>query len=463
MKKLIVSSPYDNKHLATLEFLTELEVNEAIDRAYTYFTDYDGWLKKYEIVAILEKTMALMSEQIEELTLIAVNEGGKPYVDSKVEVYRAIDGIKVAIEQISTMVGKEIAMGHTQSSANRQAYTFCEPRGVVAAISAFNHPLNLAIHQIVPALAVGAPVLIKPASSTPMSSLHFVDILYEAGLPKALCQVLVCENDVAEVLVTSPKIAFMTFIGSAKVGWYLNAKVADGTRVALEHGGVAPVIVEKSASLDTLIPAITKGGFYHAGQVCVSVQKVYVDEGLMVEVTKQLKVSAQKLNVGDPSLETTEVGPLISHKELKRIDTWVQDAITEGATLICGGKAISESLYEPTILLNPSQSSLVSTKEVFGPVICLYSFTDIEKAYDEANALEVAFQAAVFTNDIDVSLRASRRLKATTVMVNDHTAFRVDWMPFSGAKSSGLGIGGIPSAMHEMSLEKLVVTKSDVL
>jgi len=169
------------------------------------------------------------------------------------------------------------------------------------------------------------------------------------------------------------------------------------------------------------------------------------------------------LNVGDPTLETTEVGPLISHKELKRIDTWVQDAIAEGATLVCGGKAISESLYEPTILLNPLQSSTVSKEEVFGPVICLYNYTDIEKAYDQANALDMAFQAAVFTNDIDTALRATRRLKATTVMVNEHTAFRVDWMPFSGAKSSGLGIGGIPSAMHEMSLEKLVVTKSSVL
>ena len=462
MKTLKVYSPYDNRELSTVKLSSEKQVDEAIDLAYKYFNNDDGWLKKHEIVAIFEKTIAIMQEQVEALTLIAVDEGGKPYTDSKVEVYRAIDGIKVAIDEIRTMAGKEIPMGHTQSSAHTTAHTFFEPRGVVAAISAFNHPLNLAIHQIIPAIAVGAPVLIKPASSTPMSALHFVDILYEAGLPKALCQVLVCENEVAETLIKSPKIAFMTFIGSSRVGWYLNRNVADGTRVALEHGGVAPVIVEKSATLSTLIPAITKGGFYHAGQVCVSVQKVFVDEEIMVEVTEQLKASVMKLNVGDPRLPQTEVGPLISTKELKRIDTWVQDAIAEGATLVCGGKAISESLYEPTILLNPSQSSAVSKQEVFGPVICLYSYTDIEKAYDEANALDVAFQAAVFTNDINVSLRATRRLKATTVMVNEHTAFRVDWMPFSGAKHSGLGIGGIPSAMHEMSLEKLVVTKSAV-
>ena len=463
MKTLKVYSPYDNKELITVNLSSQKQVDEAIELAFEYFNDYDGWLKKHEIVAIFEKTISMMQDQVEELTLIAVNEGGKPYTDSKVEVYRAIDGIKVAIEQIRTMAGKEIPMGHTPSSVQTTAHTFFEPRGVVAAISAFNHPLNLAIHQIIPAIAVGAPVLMKPATSTPMSALHFVDILYEAGLPKALCQVLVCENDVAESLIKSPKIAFMTFIGSARVGWYLNRNVADGTRVALEHGGVAPVIVEKSATLATLILAIIKGGFYHAGQVCVSVQKVFVDEEIIVEVTEQLKASAEKLNVGDPRLETTEVGPLISHKELKRIDTWVQDAIAEGATLVCGGKAISESLYEPTILLNPSQSSAVSTQEVFGPVICLYGYTDIEKAYDEANSLDVAFQAAVFTNDINTSLRVTRRLKATTVMVNEHTAFRVDWMPFSGAKSSGLGIGGIPAAMHEMSLEKLVVTKSNVL
>ena len=180
-------------------------------------------------------------------------------------------------------------------------------------------------------------------------------------------------------------------------------------------------------------------------------------------MTQALKNSVKELKVGDPLNPQTEVGPLISAKELKRVDRWVQEALNDGATLVCGGKSLSDSLYEPSILLNPPQSSIISQKEIFGPVICLYGYDDIEKAYDEANALEVAFQAAIFSNDINTTLRASRRLKATTVMVNDHTAFRVDWMPFSGAKTSGLGIGGIPSAMHEMSLEKLVVIKSSVL
>ncbi len=463
MKILDVHSPYDNKKITSVKLATQNEVEEAIDLAYDYFNSYDTWLKKYEIVAIFEKAIKLMNEQIEELTLIAVKEGGKPYMDSKVEVYRAIDGLKVAIEQLSTMAGKEIPMGHTQSSVNRTASTFFEPRGVVVAVSAFNHPLNLAVHQIIPAIAVGAPVIMKPASATPMSALNFVDILYQAGLPKALCQVVVCDKEVAETLVKSSKIAFLTFIGSASVGWHLNKSVANGTRVALEHGGVAPVIVEKSASLETVIPALVKGGFYHAGQVCVSVQKVFIDNAIIKEVTQALKNSVKELKVGNPLNPETEVGPLISAKELQRVDKWVQEALNDGATLVCGGKALSSSLYEPTILLNPPQSSTISQKEIFGPVISLYGYDDIEKAYDEANALEVAFQSAIFTNDINTTLRATRRLKATTVMVNDHTAFRVDWMPFSGAKTSGLGIGGIPSAMHEMSLEKLVVTKSSVL
>jgi len=463
MRKLEVYSPYDHKLLATLPLADERVLHDVIDSAYDYYIKQDKWLKKYEIIAILEKTMRLMKERVEELVSIALKEGGKPYTDTKVEVYRAIDGIKVAIEQIATMAGKEIPMGHTQSSANRTAHTFFEPRGVVVAISAFNHPLNLAIHQIIPAITVGAPVIMKPASATPMSALNFVDILYEAGLPKALCQVVICDKDVAEILIKSPKIAFMTFIGSSHVGWHLNRMVADGTRVALEHGGVAPVIVEKSASLEILIPAIVKGGFYHAGQVCVSVQKVFIDESIIEEVSQQLIKCVKSLRVGDPACEEIEVGPIISSKELMRVDTWVQDAIAEGAILLCGGKAISESLYAPTILLIPSQESTISTDKIFGPVICLYGYTDIEKAYDAANALDVAFQAAIFTEDIDTSLYASRRLKATTVMLNDHTAFRVDWMPFAGAKSSGLGIGGIPSSMHEMSLEKLVVSKSRIL
>lgn len=463
MDKIVVKSPFDGRILDEITVATKADVDVALDLARSVYEDQKQWLAKHERVAILEKTVEIMSSRIEELTQIAVNEGGKPYMDSKVEVERAINGVKLAIEHMGVFEGKEIAMGHTASSANRMAYTMKEPIGVVAAISAFNHPLNLAVHQTVPAIAVGSPVIIKPSETTPMSAMNFVEILYEAGLPKAWCQVMVCHREEAEYLATSSKIDYLTFIGSGAVGWYLNSQVSAGTRVGLEHGGVAPVIVEPDADMVELIPALAKGGFYHAGQVCVSVQRIYVHESICDEVGAKLTEAAKKLIIGDPTDPKTEVGPLITHAEVDRVESWVNEAIEGGAKLLCGGKRVSDSCFEATILLNPPTDAKVSTEEVFGPVVCIYSYNDIEKAFDAANALEVSFQAAVFTKNIDMALHAVKRLNGTAVMVNDHTAFRVDWMPFGGAKASGLGLGGISYSMEEMSKEKLMVIKSKVL
>jgi acyl-CoA reductase-like NAD-dependent aldehyde dehydrogenase len=463
MSQIIVTSPYDGKTLATLDVMNVEEVDKVLNRAKEAYDDQKNWLPMYKRIEILEKTIQLMNERIEELTLIAASEGGKPYSDSKAEVLRAINGIRVAIEHMGNFTGTQIPMGHTQSSQNRIAYTMKEPIGVVLAISAFNHPLNLAIHQIIPAIAVGSPVIIRPSASTPMSALNLVDILHEAGLPKAWCQAVVCSRETAEHIVKSPKIDFFAFIGSAAVGWHLNSIVAPGTRVALEHGGVAPVIVEADADIEELIPALAKGGFYHAGQVCVSVQRIYVHESIVGEVSTKLTDAANNMKVGDPLKAETEVGPLISNKEITRVSSWVKEAVNSGATLLCGGKLVGETCYAPTILLNPSKETTISKNEVFGPVVCIYTYSDIEDAFSDANSLDVSFQAAVFTKNLDTALLAVQRLSATAVMVNDHTAFRVDWMPFGGAKSSGLGMGGILHAMEEMSKEKMMVIKSSVL
>jgi acyl-CoA reductase-like NAD-dependent aldehyde dehydrogenase len=463
MQHIEVTSPFDGSVVGSVPLQTTQEVQAAIDLAHATFLDHKNHLPKHQRVAILEKVVALMSAQVEALTKLCASEGGKPWMDSQVEVHRAIGGVKLAIEALGAQEGKEIAMGHTASSANRLAFTFQEPIGVVAAISAFNHPLNLAVHQVIPAIATGCSVIIKPATQTPMSALRLIEMLEEAGLPKGWAQAVVCGREGAELLATSPKINFLTFIGSGAVGWYLNSKVAPGTRVALEHGGVAPVIVEPDANVDELIPSIGKGGFYHAGQVCVSVQRVYVHASICDEVATKLAAYASKLVVGNQLDPKTEVGPLINPKEVDRVEEWVNEAVVQGGKILTGGKRISDTCYAPTVILNPSDKALVSTKEVFAPVVCVYAYADMEEAIDRANALEVSFQAAVFTKNIDKALRAVKRLNATAVMVNDHTAFRVDWMPFGGAKASGLGIGGISHSMKDMTNEKLVVIKSNVL
>ena len=433
------------------------DIDTALNKARQLADDRSQWLPAWTRREILQRLALLMESQDDALAQQASLEGGKPLMDSKIEVLRAIEGVKLAAEAINAAETSSVPMQLNPASARKIAHTRREPIGVVVAISAFNHPLNLIVHQAATAIAAGCPVIVKPASTTPLSCLQFQELIVEAGLPAAWCQVVLCTDANAEALATDSRIDFLTFIGSAKVGWILRSKLAPGTRCALEHGGIAPAIIEADADLDKVIPAISKGGFYHAGQVCVSVQRVYIHAGIIDEVASRLSTEAEKLKVGDPTHADTQVGPLITPKERERVDQWVQEAISEGATLLTGGKALNDTCYAPTILLNPSESSKVSTSEIFGPVICLYSYDSLDEAIEKANALPFAFQAAIFTQNIDTAMRASEAINASAVMINEHTAFRVDWMPFAGQQHAGLGTGGIAQSIHDMSKEKMVV------
>ena len=460
---LKITSPYDLSLIKEIPLVGKEKVEKALSTAYALFENQSNWIAPHERIAILGRAVTIMQSRIEELTKTAAQEGGKPLVDSKVEVLRAINGVQMAAEHVGQLKGEQIPMGLTKASENRLAFTTREPIGVVSSISAFNHPLNLIVHQVITAVAAGCPVIVKPALTTPLSCLLLVDILKEAGLPEGWCQAIVCENEAAELLVTDSRINYFSFIGSSKVGWYLKSKLAPGTRCALEHGGSAPVIVEPDADINELLPSLLKGGFYHAGQVCVSVQRVFVHESICDEVANQLAQMASKLVVGNQMDEKTEVGPLISPREVDRVEEWVNEAVGKGAVLLTGGKRISDTGYEPTVLLNPPKDAKVSTLEIFGPVVCIYSYNNRDEAINIANSLDVHFQAAVFTKNLDVALECVKKLNATAVMVNDHTAFRVDWMPFGGRDASGIGMGGIQYSMHEMTREKLMVIKSTIL
>lgn len=460
---LEIKSPYDLSLIKKIPFVGKKEVENALATAYALFQDQSKWIAAHERIAILKRAAVIMKSRVDALTKTAAQEGGKPLVDSKIEVLRAINGVEIASEHIGQLKGEQIPMGLTKASENRLGFTTREPIGVVSSVSAFNHPLNLIVHQVVTAIAAGCPVIVKPALTTPLSCLALVDILKEAGLPDGWCQAIICENEVAEVLVTDKRINYFSFIGSSKVGWYLRSKLSPGTRCALEHGGAAPVIVEKDADFNEMLPSLLKGGFYHAGQVCVSVQRVFVHESICNEVANQLANKASKLVVGNQMDEKTEVGPLILPREVNRVEEWVNEAIAGGAKVLTGGKRISDTCFEPTVLLNPPMDAKVSTSEIFGPVVCVYSYSDREKAIEIANSLDVHFQASVFTKNLDVALDTVKKLNATAVMVNDHTAFRVDWMPFGGRDASGIGMGGIQYSMHEMTREKLMVIKSSVL
>ena len=457
---LTVVQAFDRTPIAEIGVDDAAALERKLQAAERVFRNRDGWLKPHQRVAILRRLAALMEGRRDHLALQIAREGGKPLADAIVETTRAIDGVHNAADELRTFAGREIPMGLSAAAENRWAFTTKEPIGIVAAISAFNHPLNLIVHQVAPAIAVGCPVIVKPAGTTPLSCLEFVAMVHEAGLPEPWCRSFVPEgNELAEQLATDRRVAFLSFIGSARVGWSLHAKLAHGARSALEHGGAAPAIVDRSADLDRIIEPIVKGGYYHAGQVCVSTQRIYVHRDIADDFSQRLIERVERLRTGDPTREDTEVGPLILPREADRVAEWIQDAVDGGATLATGGTRLSETTLQPTVLLDPAADARVSRLEVFGPVVAVYRYADLDNAIARANALPTAFQASIFAQDIDIAMRAANRLDASAVMINDPTAFRTDWMPFAGRRESGYGTGGIPYTMRDMTQEKMILMR----
>lgn len=431
-----------------------------LQAAEKVFRDRDAWLKPHERMAILRKLAGLLDGKREHFARQIAREGGKPLTDAIIETTRAIDGVHNAADELRNFAGREIPMGLSPAAAGRWAFTTKEPLGIVAAISAFNHPLNLIVHQVAPAIATGCPVIVKPASATPLSCRDFVALVHEAGLPEPWCQSFLPEtNELAEKLATDRRVAFLSFIGSAKVGWSLHSKLAHGARSALEHGGAAPAIIDRSADLDRIIEPIVKAGYYHAGQVCVSTQRIFVHQDIADAFTQRLVARVEKLRTGDPSLKETEVGPLIQPREADRIESWIEEAVRGGARLATGGQRLSETTLAPAVLLDPAADAKISQLEVFGPLVCVYRYSKLDEAITRANSLPVAFQASIFAQDIDIALRAADRLDASAVMINDPTAFRTDWMPFAGRRESGYGTGGIPYTMRDMTQEKMILMR----
>ena len=456
---LEVVNPFDRKTVGRVPLTTWESIDGYLQQAQNLHRNRCNWIPAHERIGILQRTATLMQQRFEALALQIAAEGGKPLIDARVEVGRAIDGVGLCIKSLSHLAGAEIPMDLTEAGAGHMAFTTREPVGPVVAVSAFNHPLNLIVHQVAPAVAVGCPVLVKPADDTPLSCQTFVELLYEAGLPEEWCRFIACDIPTTEKMVTDPRVAFFSFIGSARVGWMLRSRLAPGTRCALEHRGAAPVIVDHSADPETMIPSLLKGGYYHSGQVCVSVQRVFAPRDRAEAIAQLLAEGADGLVVGNAIEETTECGPLIRPAEVERVSEWVDEAKYAGARLLCGGERLGDTTYAPTVLLDPPLDARVSVGEIFGPVVCVYGYDELDDAIRQANALPYAFQASVFSQHLDVAMRCIRELDATAVMVNDHTAFRVDWMPFAGRRQSGYGTGGIGYTMHDLTQDKMAIIK----
>jgi acyl-CoA reductase-like NAD-dependent aldehyde dehydrogenase len=460
MGQLNVTNPFDGSPVGEVRLSSESEVDLALQIAEKTHSANRKGLPRHTRATILKRAAVLMKGRTDELALLIASEGGKPLIDARVEVDRAIDGVETCAADIANNAGYEIPMDLTPAGDGKIAFTIKEPIGPVVAISAFNHPLNLIVHQVAPAVAAGNPVIVKPADDTPLSCKMFIDILHQAGLAPEWAQFICCNVEVAQKLVTDERVAFFSFIGSAAVGWKLRSLVAPGTRVALEHGGVAPVIICPSAKKELFIPSLVKGGFYHSGQVCVSVQRVFSFGASAKELAENIAYHASKLIVGNAIDAETQCGPLIRNREVDRVEEWVDEAVDAGAEVICGGKRLSASCYAPTVLLNPPETCKVSRQEIFGPLISVYDKKSLNDAIVQANSLPFAFQASVFSNDYTEIMDSVNRIDGSAIMVNEHSAFRVDWMPFAGRRRSGLGVGGISHTLEEMSQSKMAVFSS---
>jgi acyl-CoA reductase-like NAD-dependent aldehyde dehydrogenase len=457
---LSVTNPSTGQQIATLEADTGEQATRKLELAWRRFKNRSQHLPLHDRIEILERLVALMERDADAFAMTIARDGGKPLSDAQVETSRAIAGVRMAIASASEHRGRVIPLGHQASSAGRLSFTQKYPRGVVLAFSAFNHPLNLIVHQVIPAFAAGCPCVVKPAADTPLACIKFLELMYEAGVPEDYASCVITDDlDVAGQMVRSDKIAFFSFIGSARVGWMLRSQVHPGVRCALEHGGVAPCIVTDTADLDIAVPSITKGGFYHAGQVCVSTQRIYVDKSIEANFLELLRESVSRLRVGDAADPATEVGPLIRPAEADRVDDWVREAVSLGGKVVAGGIRMEGNFYQPTVIHSPPVAAKVSSQEIFGPVVCVYPYDTFDEALNAVNIHPHAFQAAIYTSDINAMYAAYDAFDASAVMVNDHTAFRDDGMPFAGLSASGLGVGGIPYTIEEMQFEKMMVLK----
>lgn len=458
---LEIKSPWNQKILEKIPQNNDSQIEGILEEAYKVSKNKGLDFPPDERIKVLKKFSERIDANLSQLASLAASEGGKPITDSIIEIKRGMDGVNCCVEVLKSDSGNVIPMNIDEASKNRMAFTQKEPIGVVLAISAFNHPFNLIIHQIIPAIATGCVVIVKPAEDTPLSCINIIEMLYKSGLPENRCFFVMPETlELATKLVEDSRVDFFSFIGSSKVGWFLRSKLAPGTRCALEHGGIAPTFLTESANLESCCKLLAKGAFYHSGQVCVSVQRIFVNSKILDKFLDKFTPIVSELKVGDPLIESTNLGPLIRNAEVNRVDEWVKESTKNGAKLILGGKKINNNAYDKTILLNPSHNDKVSKNEIFGPVACIYPYEKFDSAIEIANSVNVSFQSSIFTNNINELLKFYKNINASAVFHNDHTAFRVDWMPFTGLKESGHGVGGIKYTMHEMQIDKMLVLRS---
>ena len=452
---LDVTNPFDGSVVGRTWLAGDAEFETAANAAVSAASTMRR-LAAYERGAILAAAAQAIAAQRDEIARTLAGEAGKPIKDARVETDRASMTFQVAADEARRLGGEYVPMDLAAHGVGRLGIVKRVPVGPVAAISPFNFPLNLTAHKIAPAIAAGNPIVLKPATKTPLSAILLARIVVEAGLPPEAISVLPMPRTVGDRLVTDERFRLLTFTGSSAVGWDLKAR-AGKKRVILELGGNAGVIVDESADLEFAVSRVATGGFAFAGQSCISVQRVYAHERIFDTFSAQLVSAVEQLEVGDPLDDKTDLGPMIDAGEAERIDDWVREAVTAGARVLTGGTRVGPASYAPTVLTDVPRDAKVCSQEVFAPLVVLERFTSIDEAVTEVNRSNYGLQAGIFTADLEHALRAFDEIEVGGVMVNDVPTYRIDNMPYGGVKDSGLGREGPKYTIEEMTEPRLLV------
>ena len=411
----------------------------------------------YRRQEILNHCVKRFTERADELAEALCIEAGKPIKDSKGEVGRLIDTFQIAAEEAVRLNGEVMPLDRNSRTSGYLGMWKRVPIGPCSFISPFNFPLNLVAHKVAPALAVGCPFILKPASLTPIGAIIIGEILAELDLPEGAFSVLPCRRDGADLFTTDDRLKLLSFTGSPGVGWDLKSK-AGKKKVVLELGGNAACLVDKDSDIDDAVKRIVFGAYYQSGQSCVSVQRIIVHEDIYEDFKSKLVSEVGQLKSGNPKDNDVFIGPMISEKEASRLDDWVKSAVAGGAKVLCGGSR-NGAMLEATLLENVPKNSDINCQEAFGPVAVLAKFSDFDQALEEINNSEFGLQAGIFTRDIYKAHRAWDRLDVGGVIIGDVPSWRADQMPYGGVKDSGLGREGIRFAIEDMTEIRLMVLR----
>lgn len=444
--------------VATRVALADAKIIDAAIGAAVEAAEPMARMAAYERQAVLAHCVTRFQERSDELAYALCVEAGKPIRDARGEVGRLIDTFRIAAEESVRITGEIQPLDISPRARGYQGMWKRVPIGPCSFISPFNFPLNLAAHKIAPALAVGCPFVMKPASRTPLGAIIIGEVLAETSLPKGAFSILPTSRDGADLFTTDDRLKLLSFTGSPEVGWDLKAR-AGKKKVVLELGGNAAVVIDADADLDDAVDRTVFGAFYQSGQSCIGVQRIIIHESIYDDFKSRLVAKTKTLIAGDPHKEETFVGPMIDVKEAARLDAWIQEAVGQGAKLLCGGKR-DGSMLEATLLEGVNRHAKLYREEAFGPVAVLSRFTDFEAALDEVNDSKFGLQASIFTRDLYKMLRAWDRLEVGGVVIGDVPSYRVDNMPYGGVKDSGLGREGIRFAIEDMTeIRNLVIRR----